>query len=235
MTTNQSNPGFGLEKWMTIPAVKWITEQGLLVKVEFSTPWGTCDVVGVELARTRVAERIANGQRRPIGPPLRIALFRLIPDVRTGQSTTVVALSERVDAPISSVETDLQALVERRFVLQHPDGSLQSLGCWAPLHTRIVAVELKLERIDQAIAQARSHTAFATESFIGLPQDKAARLVCSGRVREVEQAGIGLLAVNSEGATVLIRPAAKVPSDPVLQMHCVERFWSQCVPRGRRA
>jgi hypothetical protein len=90
-----------------------------------------------------------------------------------------------------------------------------------------VAIELKLGRIEEAIAQARGHLAFATESFIGLPLPVAERLCRQRQEAYFRKAGVGLLSVSAQGAAVLV-PAVADPNhdaDAVLQMHCVERFW----------
>jgi len=218
---------------MTIPALKWLTANPMLVKWEFRTPWGICDLVGVELDRGRVQERISLGQKKPIGLPSRIALLQLIPGSNTDQSVSVERLHEQIGDPVLAIERELRVLCERRLVVRREDDSFQSAISWAPLHTRIVALELKLSRIDEVIAQARAHTAFATESLIGLPEDKAKRLAASERAEELKDAGLGLLSVTREHAALLIPPASASNCDPVMQMHCVERFWPQAI--GTRA
>jgi hypothetical protein len=164
-----------------------------------------------------------------------VALLHLIPDVNTGKSVTIEALSSQTNDSILTLRQELDALCARRFVITLGDGSFQSKVSWAPLHRRIVAVELKLSRIEEVVAQARSHTVFATESYIGLPQDKAEQLVNSDRSEDIQRIGLGLLSVNTEKATVLIRAKSSVKPDPVLQMHCVERFWRDGVITSRRA
>jgi len=226
---------FDLEKWMTIPALKWLTSSPMVVKGEFRMPWGVCDLVGVEMAQSRVLARIAAGQKRSIGPATRIALLQLIPDVDSGQWIDLDTLRVEVDAPEASLLRDLHELCRRRFVVRREDGSFQSRKSWAPLHNRIVAVELKLSRIDEVLAQARSHTAFATESYIGLPEDKAERLAGSDRVSELKSAGLGLLSVNPHSAKVLLSASPVLEPDAVMQMHTVERFWNHCVVTSTQA
>jgi hypothetical protein len=82
-----------------------------------------------------------------------------------------------------------------------------------------------VDRINEAINQARAHRLFATESYIGLPAPLAERIYV--RPEQMQAARIGLLAVSAGGASVIV-PAPTLPAadaDAVLQMHCVERFW----------
>jgi len=219
--------GFDSERDMTLPATKWLTSQGLLVKQEFRTPWGICDLVGLQLAPAQVARRLKLGQRSCIGPPHRIALLRLLPTTKAEDTISLAGLSAQIGLPPDRIAEELRRLVERRFIQRRADGSFQSLGAWTPLHRRIVTVELKLSRIEDAIAQARAHLAFATESFVGLPAHIAERFMERGRADELKQIGLGLLSVCQRGARVLIPSRSKPTNVPnaVLQMHCVERFW----------
>jgi hypothetical protein len=219
-------PDFDFEREMTIPAYKWLTDRGFLVKREFRTPWGICDIVGLELAHPRVADRLLLRQRNAIGPAQRIALLRLVPLPENGH-TTAEELSGQIGKSVAWVANELQDLAQHRFVRKLEDGSFQSLIGWAPLHSRIVAIELKLARVEEAIAQARGHLAFATESFVGLPKPIAEKVIRNGRDERFRRSGVGLLSVSQQGAAVLVPAAAGAdqPPDAILQMHCVERFW----------
>jgi hypothetical protein len=68
-----------------------------------------------------------------------------------------------------NLERDLRALIADRFVVVKKNGSFQKVNGWAPLHQRIVAVELKLRRISEALSQGLSNRTFATESYVALP------------------------------------------------------------------
>jgi hypothetical protein len=218
---------FDIEKEMWIPATKWLTSQGLEYKREFRMPWGICDLVGVEWSRPRVSDRMLRRQRAAIGPPGRVAILQLVPDEESGRSIDIDEIRTQVCKPLDWVARELESLIRGNFVKRNADGSLTSAVSWAPLHTRIVAVELKLDRIDEAINQARSHVAFATESYIGFPGVVAERIIASHHSSVLQKAGVGLLSVTDGGAVVLAKPVTsqQIPRDGVLQMHCVERFW----------
>jgi hypothetical protein len=212
---------------MWIPATKWLVSQGCVFRREFQAPWGICDLVGLEWEQARVADRRIRRQNRQIGPPLSVAVLQLVPDETSKSSITVEALSARLGEPVEVIERNLMSLARSRFVKRHGDASFTSSIPWAPLHRRIIAIELKLDRVGEAIAQARSHIAFATASFVGFPDVVAQRIVPTKRARELVEAGVGLLSVSAAGTRVLVQPSVNpsVRTDPVLQMYSVERFW----------
>jgi hypothetical protein len=219
---------FDFERDMWIPAVKWLNAQGLIFKREFRTPWGICDLVGLEWEHSRVLDRIESRQTASLGTSKRIAMLQLVPSEATGEFTTKQELSHRLGEPLAEIERELNHLIRARFVRVGENGSLTSSINWAPLHRQIIAVELKLDRVEQAIAQARSHLAFATASFVGFPEALAERIARDHRSQGLVAQGVGLLSVTKSGASVLISAlkTSNVFEDPALQMHCVERFWT---------
>jgi hypothetical protein len=205
----------------------WLEGQGLLVKPEFAAPWGICDFVALSFRSGRVRERLRLGQRRPVGSLLRVSLLHRIPDVKDG-SVTVRCLEREFSDVIdtSRLASELRRLVQDRFVRFVRQGAVQKLNGWAPLHRRIVAVELKLGRIQEAFAQAKSHVGFADEVFVAFPEPLAIKVAAGTRAPIFDSAGVGVLAVGADGCTEVLRPRARgTIADPVLQAHCVERFW----------
>jgi len=219
---------FDLEIQMTQPVIEWLRNQGLMVKPEFSVPWGICDLVAVRLDAKKVKERLSYGQRRPIGPPIRVHVLSKIPDSRSGSSISLTKLKGELPSYVQpdSLSRELAALTRDRFVSSPRRGRFQKLNGWEPLHVRIVAVELKLARISEALAQAQSNYAFATESYVALPAKLAHRVLHSSRVDDFRRAGIGLLAAYPSSCRRLLPPSPDQRMlDDVLQAHCVERFW----------
>jgi len=219
---------FRFEHEMANSARNWLTHQGLMVKEEFYTPWGICDFVGVSLNRKRVSERLRLQQKDPIGPLVRIEILSAIPDVETGKSTTIEDLVHRYQDLVtaSDVSAEIQKLITRKFVRVGPGDRLQKVNGWVPLHKRIVALELKLNRVEDALGQAISHHAFAEESFVGLPAGLAERIAGSQRAESFKSKGVGIVSVGRNGCKVVLHPQArKHLLDTLLQMHCVERFW----------
>lgn len=231
---------FERENEMARPVLQWLSRQHLLVKSEFVLPWGICDLVGLSFKQEQVAKRLALRQHRPIGPLKRIDLLRHIPDQESGSAVTLNGLRKFAeDGGVAyPFERDLQNLIANRFVIATKNGSLQKVNGWMPLHERIVAIELKLSRISEAVTQALSNRAFATESYIALPAKIAERLVGSARHPKFGLTGIGVLGVTRTTCKVVVPAVQVIEADPTLQTHCVERFWrtrdSSSSTAGRR-
>lgn len=219
-------PQFRLELDMTAPVFAWMRRTGLNVKREFSLPWGICDLVGVSFNERRVGIRIAHGQFHAIATPQRISLLHQIPDEKTRRSIAIKDLYSRFDGLFSTdtLERELDHLVRGKFIRSLSSGRFQSKNGWAPLHKRIVAVELKLNRIQEAFEQACCNRAFASESYVALPSRTARRLMRTSRLAFFRKNRIGILAVGARSC-VQVLPSSCTQHDPLLQAHCVERFW----------
>ena len=223
---------FQLEAQMLKPAQRWLRKQGLRTKSEFTTPWGVCDLVGVALNERKAQRRLRQGQRRPLGRPARLALLHRIPDVEDETFITLARLEREFQDWFTPEQLgdELDRLVSWNFIVRPRRNSYQSVNGWLPLHKRIVAVELKLNRVEEALGQAITHLKIATESYVGLPAAVARRISQGSRRRNFEQHGIGLLAVHRSRCEVVLH--AKAPEnavDTVFQAYCVERFWDAWV------
>jgi len=220
---------FRFESEMAPSIRAWLERQGLLVKSEYPAPWGICDLVGVLLSKRRVRQRIALLQTHPLGPIARIRLLQLIPDAESGHGITVPRLIRELEGTLSSdrVLQELATLLKGRFTRISSSGTIQRMNGWAPLHRRIVAVELKLARPQEALSQAVSHLRFADDVYVALPSELAERTAGTARAELFIEAGVGILAVQRSTCKLVLRPKARrFHADPILQMHCVERFWT---------
>jgi hypothetical protein len=216
---------------MVRPAEDWLKSLGLLTKREFATPWGICDLVGLAFNKRHVKKRLALGQRRPIGPPRRVAVLMRIPDIETGASVRLATLQRQFGPfiPPEAVARDVEILVSRKFVCRTQRGTFQSVNGWLPLHKRLVAVELKLSRVEEALGQAFAHRDMTHESYVALPESRARRIRSSDRANAFRNAGIGLLGVAPNVCRVLLAPRPKAPTGTVAETHCVERFWQPLI------
>jgi len=95
---------------------------------------------------------------------------------------------------------------------------------WRPLHTRLVAVELKLTRVAQALRQALAYRAFFPEVYVAFPAEVAESVRSSGRFLN----GVGLLSVTPAGCRVLIE--AGEPHEGLTDWNVerqVNKFWRE--------
>lgn len=220
---------FKRESEMTPSVVRWMKSSGLQIRREFITPWGICDLVGVALNRRRVDYRLRLKQTRAISSITRAALLLSIPEVETTTSVSLDRLKSNFVPliPEEVVVTEVERLVRDHFVLRNKKGKLQKRNGWMPLQKRMVAIELKLSRIDEAFQQARSNLGFAQESFVAFPMQTAKRVTdTSSKWSRYIHEGIGVIGVRKNSCHVLVRsmPRHVIP-DPAIQLYCVEKFW----------
>lgn len=228
---------FSRESQMATPAARWMMSQGLTVREEFTTPWGVCDLVGLEFNKAHVAHRIALGQRRSVSSISRASLLLDIPDVETGRCISTARLLKRhaVDSNPAKIQECIERLIADKFVLRTRRGSLQKLTGWMPIQNRVVAVELKLSRIDEAMRQAANNAGFADESYVALPASVALRVAAKrSRWADYFSCGIGVLAVFEHRCEVVVAALQIVPAKPSpLRVYLAEKFWRNHVKDSR--
>ena len=163
---------------MTESALLWMHAQGLTIRREFITPWGYCDLVGVSFRRNSVKHRLRLAQIRSVTSLTRAALLRRIPDIQTGKSVRLSTLTKEYAnlIPEDSLRHNMEQLIAQKFVRLTRSNHVQKLNGWFPLHKRLVAIELKLARVDEVMCQARNNLHFAQESYVGLPTDVALKV-----------------------------------------------------------
>jgi hypothetical protein len=214
---------------MSQPVVRWLRSFGLVVKAEFAAPWGICDLVGLSFRQQSVKHRRRLRQTQPITSISRAAVLLRIPDVESGQSISLKALAKDYSSSMTrdEIEDHASRLIADGFVTRNTCGELQKRNGWFPMHKRLVAVELKLNRIEEVLFQAQNNLLFAQESYVALPKDVAVR-VSERRARWAPffDSGVGLLSVTKRSCNVLIRPTRQpLADDNLIQFCCVEKFW----------
>jgi hypothetical protein len=221
---------FSRESQMAASVVRWMKASGMTAKSEFVTPWGLCDLVGLRFNPQKVALRVKLKQMRAVTSITRAVLLIQIPDAEKRQFTTLEKLIRSYGPSITEevVRRETSRLIADGFVQCSSHQRLQKINGWMPLQDRIVAVELKLSRVDEAMRQAVNNLGFADESYVALPADVARRVMSSAtRWSKFFDFGIGLLSVARQCSQVL-RPAEKTGNwtDNAIQLYCVEKFWS---------
>jgi len=220
---------FHRESEMSPVVNSWLKAAGLLAKSEFVTPWGICDFVGMTFNRRRVAHRLRLEQTKPISSITRAAVLLQIPDVESSKSILLKQLIADLASAISEdvVVAEIERLVMDRFVVYTQRRRLQKRNGWMPLQKRLVAIELKLSRIEEAFQQARCNLGFAQESFVAFPSHVAEHIASTRhKWRDHFDNGIGLIGVHKRRCELLI-PAIPSTSqiDPAISLYCVEKFW----------
>lgn len=214
---------------MAMAAERWLAAEGMTVKSEFVTPWGICDLVGLRFNRRNVDRRRDLKQTRAIGSITRAVLLMQIPDKETQKSTTLGRLVRQCapSIPEEVVSEETHRLIADHFVKRSSRGRLQKMNGWMPLQDRLVAVELKLSRIAEAMRQAMNNLGFAEESYVGLPSDVADRVAANAsRWSDFFDAGVGLLSVTPEGCKVVVKAQrSRHGADEPIRFYCVEKFW----------
>jgi len=220
---------FARESDMAASAARWMKSSGMAVKSEFITPWGICDLVGLTFNSDNVAHRLELKQTRAVSSITRAVLLLQIPDVEEGRSISLNTLIRRSSPaiPHDVVSDEVDRLMADRFVISSGRGRLQKVNGWMPLQDRLVAVELKLSRIDEAMQQALNNLGFAEESYVGLPVEVARRVAANAsRWSRFFNAGVGLLSVTPRRCQVLVPPRMNTGwTDTAIQLYCVEKFW----------
>jgi len=219
---------FRSEHEMTDPAEAWLGSQGLMTDREFATPWGICDLVGCTIDREHAARRIALGQTGTLSSPLAAAILRKIPDAETCRSIRPRTLLARLGPGHGedAVAKQIENLTRKRFAQTTSRGTLQRLNGWMPLRRRIVALELKIDRVGDALHQATNNFGFADESYVGLPMRIAERLVGSQSAKKFRRARVGILGVGRRHCKVLLDSGSwNSARNPVLEMCFTDRFW----------
>jgi len=216
---------------MAVSVARWMKRSGMTAKSEFVTPWGICDLVGVRFNHRNVVRRRRLKQTRSVTSITRAMLLLQIPDVEEGRSITLERLIRNyaTSIPEEVVRKETARLIDDRFLVCLSRDRLQKVNGWLPLQNRLVAVELKLSRIDEAMLQAANNLGFADESYVALPADLARRVRSNGRRwSKFFDAGVGLISV-ARGHCEVLRRAKKIGNwiDAAVQLYCVEKFWSR--------
>jgi len=158
---------------------------------------------------------------------LRVSIWDRIPDSDTGGGIRIEELQELLRSLVDQEELlhEIGHLKSYGFVTESPSGELQRANGWFPLQRKLVAVELKLARLREAIQQATRYQRYADESYVALPYHRATKPDCRDAV---SAHGLGLLGVQRASVTVIVSPKEELrrfPVDNLAQVHAVERMW----------
>lgn len=221
---------FRRESDMAASVIRWMRRAGLHVKPEFVTPWGICDLAGLSFDPEHVSHRLNLRQNKSVSSIMRAALLLEVPDVEKRKSISMSRLASKFASAVDAEQlaTEVERLIADGFLVRTPRGYLQKLNGWMPLQNRLMAVELKLNRVEEALQQARANLGFAEESYVAFPMPIARRIASDPTPwSSYFEDGIGLIGVQQKHCEVMI-PSNQLASskhDPVVRFYCVEKFW----------
>lgn len=226
MDARISIANFKFESQMREPVRKWLAMRGLQTQCEVPVPWGICDIVAASLNKKKVSARLLQNQRRTIGTDLKVELLcRII----SSQPKSITELTRTFGGYLSQeeIQNAVDDLAKKNFVEMIDEELVAVVKSWFPLQKRIVAVELKLSRIDDVMQQAIANKQLTNRSYIALPSSVAKRVIKTDRYSErLTAQGLGLLAVWKTKCEELLKPSSRDNYVRVaVQTKCVERFW----------
>jgi hypothetical protein len=181
--------------------------------------------------RDRIPESVATVREPAIGavsPDLLYGAFRSMPPSRlrgiTYLDAHVLSLLEtrslsgtgellsRLHIGHATAERVLTRLMNRNWVVRSASGRLTLAASLRSSQMRLLAVEFKLSRWKDALAQALSYCSFAAETYVLL--DGSQFRPMRAAVAEFRHCGVGLL-VNNEGRLrVIVRASRTSPVGP---------------------
>lgn len=131
--------------------------------------------------------------------------------IRAG-TVTVETLAETTFSPATEIARRVDRLV-RRGLLTHDDNDRFRFSPRAlPTKLRVVAVEAKLTRWKDALAQARTYLAFANEAYVAMPAQTVRRNVSA--LTACADAGIGVIAVDELDVSIVLQAVHRQPMSP---------------------
>lgn len=217
------------ESDMVASVTRWMKRAGLHVKPEFVTPWGICDLAGLSFNSAHVSHRLSLRQRKMITSIARAAILLDVPDVEERKSISMDRLASKFASTIGEkhLTLEVERLIADGFLVRNNRGRLQKLNGWMPLQNRLVAVELKLARVEEALSQAKANLGFAEESYVAFPMPMARRIAADPSPWSTYfDDGVGVIGVLRQRCEVLI-PGSPSSSTyaPAVRLYCVEKFW----------
>lgn len=162
--------------------------------------------MGVGRTIADVVILIGAGSSRPIMQgPLSARESAILAALRRNGPTAIRFLETRCGMPSGSLEDGKEFRRIQRWGLIGFDacGKVRISGTWTG---DVVCFEAKMRDWRGALRQAKAHSAYADATFVVLPA--AAAAVAASKSNEFCSAGVGLLAVGSEGIARLL-PARK--------------------------
>ena len=206
----------------------WLREIADIVVDQFQVPWGIVDLFAIRSDIDRVLLRRDLAQLVASTSDQEVMVLLSVPEQSSGDYTNESLLVERFAFLLGEkkVRTIIATLRRRKYIKSDDSGAIVRFTPWLPYHVQMWSIELKLQRVEEALAQAKRHLKITPLSYVGLPQSVAERTASSDKARVFREAGVGLLSITESNCTTLIEPRADVSCvDPVYAVAAAERCW----------
>ncbi len=217
-----------LESELESSAWRWLRGFADISVDQFQTPWGIADLFAVKCDFDRVLMRRDMGQNVASTNDQDVMVLLAIPELTSEERTDERRLAKKFSYLLgeTKVRSIIAALRRRKLIKVDADGAICRNTPWLPFHKQMWAIELKLQRVDEALAQARRHLKITPYSYVGLPPQIAERTAISAKAEEFRESGVGLLSISATECSALIEPAGKNTCvDPVYAVAAAERCW----------
>jgi hypothetical protein len=126
--------------------------------------------------------------------------------------TTIDALADTTFSPTAEIARRVGRLVRLGLFAQCRDEGLRVTRRALPNRLRIIAVEAKLTRWKDALAQTKSYLSFANEAYIAMPAQAVRRNI--NALTACADAGIGVIGVDECDASVILPAEYRQPRSP---------------------
>jgi len=197
-------------------------EMGLDVIVEeFSAGYGVADLVGGVVNKPGQNKRASLGIEEPLDD---WKLWEVHQAVNAYRFKTVAELAQKVPLSESTLRNSVIPRMLAAGLLERGKDYRVRLGVSPPPPVkRIVAVEAKQHRWQDAVRQAYRYTSFADLTYVAVWDGTSARVDRT----VLKRLGLGLIAVEPSGAKILLRAEAVAPRRPKMHRYCSEALYRE--------
>lgn len=119
-----------------------------------------------------------------------------------GGPLTVEMIAHKLYMRTKRIDSCMLALRKEGIVEERPSGEFALRRGAIPSRCHVVAIEAKLRRWREALAQAAKYRTFANQSYVALPATLVDRN--SGLTEACQDSGVGIIAVGGKSASVAL-------------------------------
>lgn len=192
-----------------------------LVFEEFGVGYGVADVVAVRPNPQGIRRRRHLGQTAILSRRADVQVLRALRQVEAASFEELLALTD-ISAKRLRYEI-LRFLLDENYVAEIDAGIFQRRGEYLPVAKEICAVEAKMKNWFEGLCQAKRYQHFAHRVYLAIFAPHRDRV----RDETLREHNVGLIAVSSEGADIVLHPRTTAPRSEELFLMTNERIWEQ--------